>query len=238
MSAAEQSTKLELERIIFIGRTYEEYLSMFSLSLQELKGRKILDCPAGACSFTAWGNQAGFDVTACDIAYNHRIEDLLYKGKKDIIHTMEGMEAAKDNYIWDFFRDIEGLRKHRLSALEDCTADMSKHHSRYVPVTLPVLPFEDEEFDFLLSAHFLFMYADRLDYQFHIETLLEMLRVTKDEIRIFPLIDLEGKRYEHLDKIIDELTGFGCSVKVEPVLYEFMINGNSMLKIRKSKLEG
>ncbi|MBB6446317.1 SAM-dependent methyltransferase [Bacillus benzoevorans] len=238
MSAAEQRTKLELERIIFIGRTYEEYLSMFSLSFDELKGKKILDCPAGACSFTAWGNQAGLDITACDIAYDHRIEDLKDKGKQDIGHTMEVMESAKGNYIWDFFRDIDGLRKHRLSALEDCTAHMRKHRSRYVPVVLPVLPFENEKFDLLLSAHFLFMYADRLDYQYHIETLRELLRVTKDEIRIFPLIDLEGKRYEHLDKIIDYLTGLGCIVKEETVPYEFMINGNSMLKIRKNNYEG
>ncbi|AZV43014.1 SAM-dependent methyltransferase [Peribacillus asahii] len=41
------------------------------------------------------------------------------------------------------------------------------------------------------------MYADRLDYQFHIKMINELLRVTKEEIRIFPLIDLEGKRYEH-----------------------------------------
>ncbi len=49
----EHSTKLDLERIIFIGRTYEEYMDMFSLSEEELKGKKILDCPAGTCSFTA-----------------------------------------------------------------------------------------------------------------------------------------------------------------------------------------
>jgi hypothetical protein len=46
----EQSKKLDLERIVFIGRTFEEYLDMFSLSEEELKEKKILDCPAGACS--------------------------------------------------------------------------------------------------------------------------------------------------------------------------------------------
>ena len=111
------------------------------------------------------------------------------------------MEKAQSNYIWDYFKDIEGLRRHRLSALEDCANDMRESSERYIPVTLPSLPFKDEEFDILLSAHFLFMYADRLDYQFHLETLNELLRVTKEEIRIFPLVDLEGKRYEHLDKL-------------------------------------
>ena len=114
-------------------------------------------------------------------------------------------KVLKSNYIWDYFKDIEGLRKHRLSALEDCTDDMEESSERYVPVTLPSLPFKDAEFDILLSAHFLFMYADRLDYSFHITTLNELMRVTKEEIRIFPLVDLNGKRYEHLDKLISIL---------------------------------
>ncbi|MGG4199630.1 SAM-dependent methyltransferase [Peribacillus frigoritolerans] len=233
MSRVEQSTKLDLERIIFIGRTFEEYLDMFSLSVEELKGKKILDCPAGACSFPAVGNKSGLSVTACDIAYYHSGEDLNNKGLQDIEHAMEHMQNARSNYIWEYFKHIEGLRKNRLSALEDCVRDMRESSDRYVPVTLPSLPFKDGEFDILLSAHFLFMYADRLDYQFHIETLNELLRVTKEEIRIFPIVDLEGKRYEHLDELIGLLANNGCTVEEVKVPYEFQANANSMLKIRK-----
>ncbi|MGE8077749.1 hypothetical protein [Peribacillus loiseleuriae] len=144
------------------------------------------------------------------------------------------MRKAKSNYIWDYFKDIDTLRKNRLSALKDCAKDMRESSDRYVPVTLPSLPFKDGEFDILLSAHFLFMYADRLDYQFHIKTLNELLRVTKEEIRIFPLVDLEGKRYEHLDKLISYLAdNNGCTVEEVKVPYEFQANANSMLKIRK-----
>ncbi|ADU29491.1 hypothetical protein [Evansella cellulosilytica] len=235
MSKVEQSTKLDLERIIFIGRTYEEYVKMFLLSEKELKGKKILDCPAGACSFTAIGNDLGIDVTACDIAYDHTIEDLKTKGIQDIEHSMTLMEKVKSNYKWDYFKGIDGLRKHRLSALQDCSKDMKKNRKRYIPVQLPSLPFKNEEFDILLSANFLFMYSDRLDYQFHIETLTELLRVTKEEIRIFPLVDLEGKRYEHLDKMIHYLTTNGCIVEEVTVPYEFQINANAMLKIKKVK---
>ncbi|NDI35020.1 class I SAM-dependent methyltransferase [Chengkuizengella sediminis] len=168
MNRVKQSTKLDLERIVFIGRTFEEYLDMF-----------------------------------------------------------------KKNYIWDYFKDIEGLKKHRLSALKDCVKDMRKSNGRYVPVTLPTLPFKNGEFDIVLSAHFLFMYADRLDYHFHISTLNELLRVTKKEIRIYPLVDLEGKRYEHLDKIISYLIENACTVEEIKVPYEFQENANSMLKIKK-----
>ena len=235
MSRVEHSTKLDLERIIFIGRTFEEYLNMFSLSIKELKGKKILDCPAGACSFTALGNKVGLDVTACDIAYYHSVEKLENKGLQDIDHAMEQMERAKRNYVWDYFKDIEGLRKQRLSALKDCADDMRESSERYVPVTLPSLPFKDGEFDVLLSAHFLFMYDDRLDFQFHLTTLNELLRVTNEEIRIFPLVGLEGKRYEHLDKLINNLTDNGCTVEEVKVPYEFQANANSMLKIGKSE---
>ena len=132
-----------------------------------------------------------------------------------------------------FFGDVAGLKKHRLNALKDCAKDMKENNERYIPVTLPSLPFGDEEFDLLLSAHFLFMYADRLDEQFHIITLNELLRVTKEEVRIFPLVDLEGKRYAHLDKIISYLVHKGCTVEEITVPYEFQINANSMLKIKK-----
>ena len=233
MSKVEQSTKLDLERIIFIGRTFEEYLDMFSLSEEELKGMKILDCPAGACSFTAVGNKSGLDVTACDIAYYHSVEDLKNKGLQDIEHAMEHMQKAQNNFKWDYFKNIKGLRNHRLRALQDCANDMRESGERYIPVTLPSLPFKNEEFDILLSAHFLFMYADRLDYQFHIETLNELLRVTKEEVRIFPLVDLEGKRYEQLNKIISYLADNGYTVEEVKVPYEFMAKANSMLKIKK-----
>lgn len=206
---------------------------MFSFSEDELQGKKILDCPAGACSFTAVGNKLGLDVTASDIAYFHSVEDLKNKGLQDIEHAMEHMEKAKSNFKWDYFKDLVGLRRHRLYALNDCSDDMKKSSERYIPVTLPTLPFKNDEFDLLLSAHFLFMYGDRLDFQFHIETLNELLRVTKEEIRIFPLVDLEGKRYEHLEKIISYLENNGCTTEEVKVPYEFQKNANSMLKIIK-----
>ncbi|MEG0259100.1 MAG: SAM-dependent methyltransferase, partial [Lysinibacillus sp.] len=202
---------------------------------KDLKGKKILGCPAGACSFTAVGNALGLDITACDIAYYHAVENLKNKGLQDITHTMEHMEKAKNIFVWDYFDDVEDLRAHRQRALQDCTSDMTKSNDRYVPVTLPSLPFEDEEFDLILSAHFLFSYADRLDYNFHVETITELLRVTNEEIRIFPLVDLEGNRYEHLDKLTCFLTDIGCTVKEINVPYEFQKNANSMLKIIKEK---
>ncbi|MGG2066221.1 AzlD domain-containing protein [Bacillus sp. S14(2024)] len=45
--------KLNIERAVFIGRTFEEYCDMFQLHDEDIQNKKILDCPSGACSFTA-----------------------------------------------------------------------------------------------------------------------------------------------------------------------------------------
>ncbi|OBZ09037.1 SAM-dependent methyltransferase [Bacillus sp. FJAT-27264] len=231
MSRAE--VKLDLSRIVFIGRTFDEYMLMFGLSKEELRGRKILDCPAGACSFTAIANQLGADVTATDIAYYHPFEQLTEKGSEDIEHAMLSMEKAQSNYKWDYFKSVEGLRSHRIQALNDCANDMKEFPNRYVPAVLPMLPFGDEEFDLTLSAHFLFMYADRLDYDLHLQAIQELMRVTKEEIRIFPLVDLSCNRYEHLDKLIDFIQSQGYIAEEIKVGYEFQKGANSMLRIKK-----
>lgn len=231
MSRAE--VKLDLSRVVFIGRTFDEYMRMFNLSEEDLRGRKILDCPAGAGSFTGIANQKGADVTAADIAYYHSFEQLVAKGFDDVEHAMVQMEKAQLNFVWDYFKSIEGLKQHRIQALTDGSNDMKASPHCYVPAVLPVLPFKDGEFELTLSAHFLFMYGDRFDYEFHVQTLKELLRVTKEEVRIFPLVDLSSNRYAHLDRVIDFLQSEGYTTEEVMVPYEFQRGANRMLVIRK-----
>ncbi len=151
---------------------------------------------------------------------------------QDTLHAMEMMENAKDRYRWDFYENVQGLGKHRYQALHDCVKDMRERPERYIPAMLPDLPFDDGQFDLVLSAHFLFMYGDRLSYEFHLRTIRELLRVTSDELRIFPLVDLTGTRYEHLDRLLAELQSEGLEIEEHIVPYEFLRNANSMLCIR------
>ncbi|WP_410511707.1 hypothetical protein PaeBR_16760 [Paenibacillus sp. BR2-3] len=155
MSGAE--AKLDLDRIVFIGRTFDEYMMMFNLEPGELAGRRILDCPSGACSFTAIANHLGGEVTAADIAYYHSADKLAEKGAQDIEHAMLQLDKVQDNFLWDYFKSIEGLKKVRTEALTDSTKDRLATPERYVPVVLPKLPFPDQAFDLTLSAHFLFI---------------------------------------------------------------------------------
>jgi hypothetical protein len=75
------------------------------------------------------------------------------------------------------------------------------------------------------------MYSDRLDFDFHMKSIQELLRVTKKEIRIFPLTSLSGNRYHRLDEVFSFLHQQGCVTEEITVGYEFQKGANSMLKI-------
>lgn len=231
----EHAGHAELERIVFIGRTFEEYMRMFALTEEELSGRRILDCPGGACSFTAVAHRFGCLVTAADIAYHHEMNLLHNKGLQDILHAMEHVEAGKERYIWTEFSSVDDLRKARTEALESCIKDMRLNPDRYVPVTLPLLPFEQGQFDLTLSAHFLFTYADKLDADFHRRTLHELLRVTREEVRIFPLVDQHGRRPALVDQLMEYACAEGWTAEIQSVPYHFQENADQVLILRRKE---
>ncbi|GAE88520.1 hypothetical protein JCM21531_1968 [Acetivibrio straminisolvens JCM 21531] len=224
---------LDLPEIVFIGRTYDEYKAMFDLTDDVVKNNAILDVPAGSCSFAAISNSMGGKVTVADVAYYHPAEKLYEKGLTDISQIVSSLSKVKEQYVWNYFKDEDSLEKARRQTLYDCVTDMKSNPHVYVPCILPKLPFEDEQFDITLSAHFLFTYSDRLSLSFHKETIKELLRVTKKEVRIFPLIDLKSKRYSEMDAILEFIQSCGWQAEERAVHYEFQRNANSMLRIYK-----
>jgi hypothetical protein len=63
---------------------------------------------------------------------------------------------------------------------------------------LPRLPFADGEFDLTLVSYLLFAYHDRFDYEFHRESILEIMRVTRGEARIYPTLTFEAQPSEYI----------------------------------------
>lgn len=227
--------KLELDRFVFLGRTWEEYLLIFNVKEEQLMGKRVLDCPGGACAFTAVANQKGIHAVAADLAYYFSPEELKEKGLNDIEYTLEKIEQVKNRCRWDHFKNVEELKNERLQALTQCIEDMERDRGRYVPAILPVLPFENDSFDHTFSAHFLFMYADKIDYKFHLQTIKELMRVTKDEIRIFPITDMNGKRYEKIDEIKEWISTQGWEATEVKASYELHQNSHTMLNIKKKR---
>ncbi|GKZ12820.1 hypothetical protein [Haladaptatus sp. T7] len=223
----------EIEDVAFIGRTFEEYVRMFDLDLHRLDGGRILDCPSGACAFVAEATQRGLSAVGADVMYRGDYGKLDTRGELDIEMALEGFDDAEELFEWDYYGDVDGLRDHWTEAyetfLKDYPAGLAS--GRYVPAKLPDLPFEDDAFTHTLSAHLLFLYADRLSHEFHVESLRELARVTADEVRVYPLADFEGTPYPRLDDLLDSLRSDGYGVEIRSVPFEFQRGATEILAI-------
>ena len=226
---------LDIDRIAFFGRTYDEYLKMFDLTEDHLRKIKVLDCPAGASSFTAEALRKGLSVTACDVLYDLSVKELVRKGCEDIRHVFERFDEVSHLYTWKYYRNKEEVIYLRHSALslfsEDLTGGVER--GNYIQARLPDLPFPDRRFDLVLSGHFLFLYGDRLDINFHISCLRELLRVSSGEVRIFPLTGLDAEPYPRLYEILRRFRSEGINATVVKVPFEFQRGANAMMKVRK-----
>ena len=106
-----------------------------------------------------------------------------------------------------------------------------RHEGRYLAGALPRMPFADGCFDLALCSHFLFLYEDKFDAAFHVQSIVELCRVA-DEIRIFPLLALDGKKSRHLPVVSAVLERSGYECRVVKVDYEFQRGGNRMLVVK------
>jgi hypothetical protein len=223
---------VKLERIAFLGRTFREYLDMFGLEEDEVAGLRVLDCPAGPSSFAAEAHARGLRVTACDVSYNMGAEKLEDIGLNDLEQVFEAFDKSDVEYVWDYYgsRDeLIGLRKRALTLFAG-DFEQGKGEGRYVEGALPSLPFGDREFDLALSGNFLFLYAEWLSIDTHLECLRELLRVSS-EVRVFPVMTIEGMPYDYMGYILSTLADEGVKAELDPVDMELMKGGNKMLRL-------
>jgi hypothetical protein len=78
----------------------------------------------------------------------------------------------------------------------------------------------------------LFTYSKQLSATFHIQAVIDMYRVAR-EIRIFPLLDMNGQPSRHVPAVCEVLNGQGFRWSIEPVEYEFQRGGNKMLRVQR-----
>ncbi|WP_424356014.1 class I SAM-dependent methyltransferase [Methanobacterium sp. MBAC-LM] len=223
-------------KIWFLGRSYDEYIKMFSLNKEELKNIRILDCAAGASSFTSHLLRKGYDIKAVDILYNKNPEEIKKQCQNDF-NTLLDVHSGLDNKVnWKFFKNPENMIEQRIKVYKEFITDYSLYKGiKYIEGHLPSLPFNDNYFDLVLSSHLLFLYQDRLGYDFHRKSIEEMLRISSDEIRIYPIVKLrgEGSKSEFLSRIIKELCNL-ANFEIVKVDYKFRRGGDEMLKITKT----
>jgi hypothetical protein len=231
MSSLLPSNELKLPSVAFFGRTFEEYLSFFSLDLQALSGRRILDVAAGPASFAAEARDHEIDAVAVDPMYGLPLDTLSAHVLIDYRRMIAEMRGNESLLRYRYFPSFEAAEQSRRSAAARFLADYETGflQGRYVGASLPRLPFGDATFNAVLCAHLLFLYSGTLDYAWHLEACRELVRVSIGEVRIHPVCGLGGRPYADLPRLQRDLAAEGVTWEVQPVDYEFFAGSNSML---------
>lgn len=213
------------------GRSFNEYVRMFNLTPCDLE-RNIMGCGDGPASFNAELTERGGNIISVDPIYffsADQIRQRIYETYNDII---DQTRKNKEKFIWQEIGSVEELVRIRMSAMEKFLEDFSGGvmQKRYIPGELPLLPFSDKEFDLALCSHFLFLYTDNLSLEFHLKSIEELCRVS-NEVRIFPLLNVNAYRSAYVEPVIDFLRERKRHVKEIKVAYEFQKGGNTMIRI-------
>jgi hypothetical protein len=219
-----------LENVVPWGRSFEEYVSMFSLTDADLK-KNILGCGDGPASFNSELTKQGGRVTSVDPIYQFCKEEIEKRVDATFSVVMEQTRTNKDEFVWKNISTVEELGQIRMAAMKKFLNDYPNSSERYIQAELPDLTFEKKRFDLSLSSHFLFLYSEQLSYDFHFQSIKELCRVAK-EARIFPILELGAKRSRHIDKAVNELKESGYQCCIEKVEYEFQKGGNEMLRVK------
>lgn len=224
---------MKLENIVPWGRNLQEYKEMGLFSDAD-RNKKILGCGDGPASVNKELTQMGINITSIDPIYQFSNKQIAQRIDETSLVISEQLRLNSDDFVWKNINNVEDLISLRLEAMEKFLTDyeVGKEQGRYQHQELPKLNFKDKKFDLAWSSHFLFLYSDHFDEQFHIDAVKEMLRVAK-EVRIFPLLDLKNNRSPHLKPVLKYLEKSGYNYELLKSEYEFQKGAFEVLYIKE-----
>jgi hypothetical protein len=215
--------------LLVTSRSYAEYEAMFDLT--ELPG-SVLDCCAGGAGFTAEAAARGVDAIAVDPTYELPAAELVDAVRRGLPAGAAIVDKHADRFVWNWYGDPARKDELRIEAADRFLQDLTNAPERYVPGSLPELPFEDRRFDLVLCSHLLFTWADKYDQDWHLAALRELVRVSRSEVRVFPLVQQgAGEPVDYLPELMAELGDVTTEIRRVP--YEFQVNADKMLVLSR-----
>lgn len=249
MMTLEQAKKpFQIDRVACFGRTLREYVEMFNLDLEKLRGTTILDCASGPASFTAEVQKKGIRAVACDPVYSLGIDDIMENAQRDIPACIKETQAHRDLFVRNNNREDVDFLEEKLRALNLFADDYKKIDAcrRYIAAAFPNTPFYDESFDMVLSANLLFLYSDvetggilqtsPFDYAFHQKAIREMLRISRHEVRIYPVVGPNKNRHPFVEQLLNDESFFDYDMQFENVQMKDIKAATQMLRIFKKRV--
>lgn len=226
---------MKLNEVVPWGRTLEEYQLMFDLSQSDLEAQ-ILGCGDGPASFNVEMTKLGHSVISADPIYQFSAEQIKQRVQETYEPVISQVKQNSHRYVWKNFQDADELGQARLAAMERFVLDYEagRVERRYRYQSLPDLDLANDQFGLCLCSHLLFLYSEQLSLDFHLASITELLRVAQ-EVRIFPLLKLDGEPSPYTETVVEKLSSQGFDVQVRSVAYEFQKGGNQMLKVNHKR---
>ncbi len=222
-----------MDRVVLLGRALEEYRQAFLLEPEKLAGKSVLDVAGGVSSFCAEANERGIKVTSCDPIYSLSYEEIAARTGPDLDEVYDVIDKLP-TYRWTSYKDGDHWRQFRERAASTFLSDYKAHRERYVFGRLPNLPFADRSFELSLVSYFLFAYQDQFGYEFHRDAVLELMRVTRGEVRIYPTVTFEAQPSEYLPRLKADPALNHLTFEDVKTDFEFLAGSNSFLRVRVS----
>jgi hypothetical protein len=204
---------------------------MFALTGADLR-KDILGCGDGPASFNCEANGQGSRVVSTDPIYKFSAQEIRVRVDETAPVITKQLKGNAGEFVWRHFPDADAVVDARLEAMHLFLADYPSgaREGRYIDASLPKLPFRDQRFDLSLCSHFLFLYSQQHDLDFHLAAINELCRVSR-EVRIFPLMELGSVPSRHLEGVVSCMREVGHAVNVVKVGYEFQRGADEMLCI-------
>lgn len=218
-----------IDKIVITPRALYDYRNMFLISDDELVAGPILDCPAGASPFGAQVRARGGTAVSVDLAYELPRDALVDKIRSDLARLRQWIDANLDVADWSYLGSPDALMAQWEVAVDLFLADYAVDDAHYVTATLPSLPFPDKHFSLVVSSHMLFTFPQFMSYQTHLDCLLEMMRVSAGELRVFPTQDTTATTYPRLGELRDALRERGVQTEIRKAACAYNKGGDAML---------
>jgi hypothetical protein len=227
----------EQQGVAMTCRSFEEYVRMFAINQEVLLKGPILDVAAGASSFVAEASARGYKAIAADPLYELDYDVIAQTGKREIEVSTAKLAKLQEHFDWTYYQNIYNHQSIREASLSRFVQDYREAgQSRYIAAQLPDLPFPNESIELVLCSHFLFLYGEQFDYDFHKRAVLELLRICRKggSVLIYPLKTLGFESYPQLTQLLDELSLAGVvSARVIPSGLPFIPGSMELLALTK-----
>ncbi len=218
-------------------RSFQEYVSMFRLTEKELQAGPILDVAAGGSSFTAEANKLGYRAIAVDPRYGEARDAWIEEAAAEIETSTAKLVRMQEAFDWSYYISPERHKEGRLRSVRIFAEDVRSgdRSDSYMAGRLPELAFADASFSLVLCSHFLFLYGEQFDQEFHRRALRELMRICRPggEVRIYPLLTLSWEPYPCLEPLLDEIRAQGARAELTDAGLPFIPGSDKMLRISR-----